>query len=52
MQKVKWTNIGVAPENAMTTLLHELERRNARFGVQSICCAGGMATASVIERLA
>jgi acetyl-CoA acyltransferase len=36
----------------MTSLLHELERRNARFGLQTICCAGGMATATVIERLA
>jgi acetyl-CoA acyltransferase len=44
--------LGASGARIMTTLLHELERRNARFGVQSICCAGGMATASVIERLA
>ena len=44
--------LGASGDRIMTTLLHELERRNARFGVQSICCAGGMATASVIERLA
>jgi acetyl-CoA acyltransferase len=36
----------------MTTLLHELERRDATFGLQTICCAGGMATATLIERLA
>jgi acetyl-CoA acyltransferase len=35
----------------MTTLLHELERRDATFGLQAICCAGGMATATIIERI-
>jgi acetyl-CoA acetyltransferase len=35
----------------MTTLLHELERRQARFGLQAICCAGGMGTATILERL-
>jgi acetyl-CoA acyltransferase len=35
----------------MTTLLHTLERHQLRFGLQSICCAGGMATATIIERL-
>ena len=36
----------------MTSMLHELERREARFGLQAICCAGGMGTATIIERLA
>jgi acetyl-CoA acyltransferase len=44
--------LGASGARIMTTLLHELERRNARFGLQAICCAGGMATATVIERLA
>jgi acetyl-CoA acyltransferase len=35
----------------MTTLVHELRRRGARLGLQSICCAGGMATATVVEAL-
>ncbi|MCC5861794.1 MAG: thiolase family protein [Gammaproteobacteria bacterium] len=43
--------LGASGARLMTTLLHELERRNARFGLQAICCAGGMGTASVIERL-
>lgn len=43
--------LGASGARIMTTLLHELERRNARFGLQTICCAGGMATATIIERL-
>jgi len=35
----------------MTTLLHELERADKTLGLQSICCAGGMATATIIERV-
>nr|WP_256376101.1 hypothetical protein [Zoogloea sp. LCSB751] len=31
--------------------MHELERRQARYGLQAICCAGGMGTATIIERL-
>ncbi len=33
------------------TLLHELERRRGQFGLQTMCIAGGMATATMIERL-
>jgi acetyl-CoA acyltransferase len=35
----------------MATLLCELERRGARRGLQAICCSGGMATSTLIERL-
>ena len=35
-----------------SALVHELNRRGARYGLQTICCAGGLATATVIERLA
>ena len=44
--------LGATGTRLMTTLLHELERRDATFGMQGICCAGGMATATIIERLA
>ena len=44
--------LGASGARIMTTLLHELERRQARFGLQAICCAGGMATATILERLA
>ncbi|WP_416877492.1 thiolase family protein [Litorimonas sp.] len=43
--------LGASGARIMTTLLHELERRDATLGLQSICCAGGMATATIIERV-
>jgi acetyl-CoA acetyltransferase len=32
-------------------LIETLERRNGRFGLQTMCEAGGMANATIIERL-
>ena len=43
--------LGASGARIMTGMLHELERRKARFGLQTICCAGGMGTATIIERL-
>ncbi|MFM1854720.1 MAG: DitO-like Thiolase, related to diterpenoid metabolism [Pseudomonadota bacterium] len=43
--------LGASGARLMTTLLHELERRDARFGLQTMCCAGGLGTATLIERL-
>lgn len=43
--------LGASGARLMTTLLHELERREARFGLQTMCCAGGLGTATIIERL-
>lgn len=43
--------LGASGARIMTTLLNEMERRSVRYGLQAICCAGGMATATVIERL-
>ncbi|MFS0736845.1 thiolase family protein [Sphingomonas sp. 1P06PA] len=43
--------LGATGARIMTTLLNELERRGARYGCQAICCAGGLGTATVIERL-
>jgi acetyl-CoA C-acetyltransferase len=33
------------------TLLHELERRNARRGLATLCVSGGMGMALAIERI-
>jgi acetyl-CoA acyltransferase len=44
--------LGASGARIMTTLLHELERRQGRYGLQAICCAGGLGTATVIERIA
>jgi acetyl-CoA acyltransferase len=43
--------LGASGARLMTTLLHELERRQARFGLQTMCEGGGEANATIIERL-
>lgn len=43
--------LGASGARIMVSLLHEMERRGVRYGLQSICCAGGMGTATIIERL-
>lgn len=43
--------LGASGARIMVSMLHELERRRGRFALQAICCAGGMGTATVIERL-
>jgi acetyl-CoA acyltransferase len=43
--------LGASGARITTTLLHELERRGARYGLQTMCCAGGLGTATIIERL-
>ncbi|MEX0874900.1 MAG: thiolase family protein [Actinomycetota bacterium] len=44
--------LGASGARLCTTLLHELERRGARFGLQTMCEGGGMANAMIIERIA
>jgi acetyl-CoA acetyltransferase family protein len=43
--------LGASGARLMTDLLAELERRNGRYGLQVMCEGGGMANATVIERL-
>ncbi|NCZ70641.1 MAG: acetyl-CoA C-acyltransferase [Actinobacteria bacterium] len=43
--------LGCSGARLMTTLLHELERTNGRYGLQTMCEGGGMANATIIERL-
>jgi acetyl-CoA acyltransferase len=42
--------LGASGARLMTTLLHELERREGRYGLQTMCCGGGLGTATIIER--
>ena len=42
---------GCSGARLMATLLNELERTGGRFGLQTMCEGGGMANATVIERL-
>jgi acetyl-CoA acyltransferase len=43
--------LGCSGARLMTTLLNELERTGGRFGLQTMCEGGGMANATIIERL-
>jgi len=43
--------LGATGARIMATMLNELERRGGKYAMQSICCAGGMGTATLIERL-
>lgn len=43
--------LGATGAILMGKMLAELERRGARYGLQTMCIAQGMATATVIERL-
>ena len=43
--------LGCSGARLMTTLLHELERTGGRYGLQTMCEGGGLANATIIERL-
>lgn len=43
--------IGCSGSRIMTTLLHEMERREARYGLQTMCEGGGMGNATILERI-
>ncbi|MDR0226014.1 MAG: thiolase family protein [Burkholderiaceae bacterium] len=43
--------LGASGIRLMTTMLHALEDSGGRYGLQSMCEAGGMANATIIERL-
>jgi acetyl-CoA acyltransferase len=43
--------LGCSGAKLMTTLLNELERSGSRWGLQTMCEGGGMANATIIERL-
>jgi acetyl-CoA acetyltransferase family protein len=43
--------LGASGTRLMTTLLNELERTGGRYGLQTMCEGGGMANATIIERI-
>lgn len=43
--------LGATGAILMTKLVYELQRRKARYGLQTMCIGHGMATATIIERL-
>ena len=44
--------LGASGARIMTTLIHHLKRTGGRFGLQTMCEAGGMANATIVESLA
>jgi acetyl-CoA C-acetyltransferase len=44
--------IGASGARILTTLLYELQRRHARYGLATLCVGGGMGIAMVVERVA
>jgi acetyl-CoA C-acetyltransferase len=43
--------LGATGAKLLTTMLHELERRQGRYALQTMCEGGGMANATIVERL-
>ena len=43
--------LGASGAILMTRLLHELERRDGRYGLETMCCGGGLGTATIIDRV-
>ena len=44
--------VGATGGRIMATMLHEMERRNAQFALETMCIGGGQGIAAVIERMA
>jgi len=42
--------VGATGAMRMTTLLHEMKRRNAKYGLETICGGGGLGIAAIVER--
>ena len=42
--------LGASGARLMNHLLYELERRDLRYGLQTMCCGGGLGTATIIDR--
>ena len=42
--------VGATGAMRMTTLVHEMKRRNAKYGLETICGGGGLGIAAVFER--
>lgn len=43
--------IGATGVRILTTLMHEMKRRKARYGLETMCIGGGMGMAAVFERV-
>jgi acetyl-CoA acetyltransferase family protein len=43
--------LGASGARLMTTMVHAMERSGSRFGLQTMCEAGGLANSTIIERI-
>jgi acetyl-CoA C-acetyltransferase len=43
--------LGASGTKLMTTLIYALQKRNKRYGLQTMCEGGGMANVTIVERL-
>ena len=43
--------LGASGARLMVTMMHELERRSGRYGLQTMCEGHGMANATILERI-
>lgn len=43
--------VGSTGARMATTLIHSLQERDAQFGLETMCAAGGQGMAMVLERL-
>jgi len=43
--------LGASGTKLMTTMVHALEKRGKRYGLQTMCEGGGMANVTIVERL-
>ena len=43
--------LGASGARLMSTLVHELQRTGGRYGLQTMCEGGGMANATILERM-
>jgi acetyl-CoA C-acetyltransferase len=44
--------VGATGARMLATLLHEMRRRDVRYGLETMCIGGGQGLAAVFERLA
>ena len=42
--------VGATGARIMTTLLYEMQRRNLRYGLETMCIGGGQGIAAIFER--
>jgi len=43
--------IGASGARIMVTLLHEMKKRQVRYGLASLCIGGGQGSAIIVEKL-